>query len=94
VPIKDGVKKQIATATASDFAIVLQKSKFDKIAREVTVSRNLKAPIKKGEVVGEVVYKLDDEEIGRVDIVADEDMGRVGWFKRLIRKILAWLGLD
>jgi hypothetical protein len=41
-----------------------------------------------------VVYKLDDEEIGRVDIVADEDMGRVGWFKRLIRKILAWLGLD
>ncbi len=94
VPIKDGVKKQIATATASDFAIVLQKSEFDKITREVTVSRNLKAPIKRGEVVGEVIYKLNDEEIGRVDIVADEDMGRVGWFKRLIRKILAWLGLD
>lgn len=94
VPIKDGVKKQLATATASDFAIVLQKSEFDKITREVTVSKNLKAPIKKGEVVGEVVYKLNDEEIGRVNIVADEDMGRVGWFKRLIRKILAWLGLD
>lgn len=94
LPIKDGVRKKIKTATAADFSVVLSKSEFKDITREVNVYTDIKAPIKKGEIVGEAVYKVGDREIGKVDIVADEDMGRVGWFKRLIRKILEWLGLD
>ena len=94
LPIKDGVRKKIKTATAADFSIVLSKSEFKEIKRELSVYTNLEAPIKKGEVVGEIIYKIEDREIGRVEIVADEDIGKVGWFKRLIRKILSWLGLD
>lgn len=54
----------------------------------------LKPLLKKGFRVGDVVYLLDDVEIGRVEIVTSQSMKRAGWFTRLIRTILSWLGLD
>ncbi len=94
INIEEGKEKKIKTATASDFGIILNKADFDKIEREVVVDSDVKAPIAKGEKVGEIIFKLEGEEIGRIDIVTDESMARANWFIRLIRKILSWLGLS
>jgi hypothetical protein len=37
---------------------------------------------------------LEEKELGRVNIVLSEDMEKAGWFTLLIRKILAFFGLE
>ena len=73
---------------------MLNKDDFDKIEKKVEITKTVQAPAQKGETVGEVVYMLEDKEIGRVEIVLSEDMEKAGWFTLLIRKILSFFGLD
>lgn len=37
---------------------------------------------------------VGEKELGRIEIVLSEDMEKAGWFTLLIRKILAFFGLD
>lgn len=94
INIKDGENKKIKTEAASDFSVLLNKDDFDKVERKVEITKTIKAPAKKGEIVGEVIYVLEGEEIGRVDIALSEDMEKAGWFTLLIRRILAFFGLE
>lgn len=94
INIKDGVKKKIKTEAAADFSILLNKNDFDKIEKKVEVTKTVKAPAQEGDVVGEIVYMLGEEEIGRVEIVLSESMKKANWFTLLIRRILAFFGLD
>ena len=94
INIKDGESKKIKTEAAADFSVLLNKNDFDKIERKVEITKTVKAPAQKGQVVGEVIYKIGDRELGRVDIVLSEDMDKAGWFTLLIRRILAFFGLE
>lgn len=94
INIKDGKEKKIKTECAEDFSVLLNKNDFDRVEKRVEVTKTVQAPASKGEEVGEIVYILDDEEIGRVKIVLSEDMEKAGWFTLLIRKILSFFGLD
>ena len=38
------------------------------------LEETVEAPVKRGDVLGYLVYKLDGEELGRVTIIAAEDM--------------------
>jgi len=94
INIKDGKEKKIKTEAASDFSVLLNKEDFDKIVKKVDVNKTIQAPAHKGDVVGEVVYMVGEKELGRIEIVLSEDMEKAGWFTLLIRKILAFFGLD
>lgn len=90
INIKDGKEKKIKTEAAADFSVLLNKDDFDKIEKKVEITKTVQAPAKKGETVGEIVYMLEEKELGRVEIVLSEDMEKAGWFTRLIRKILSF----
>ena len=49
------------------------------IERRAVWGKNLKAPVKEGDKVGEAVYTLNGEEIGRVDIVAAESVEPISY---------------
>ena len=84
----------ISLSFCSDFSVLLNKEDFDKIVKKVDVNKTIQAPAHKGDVVGEVVYMVGEKELGRIEIVLSEDMEKAGWFTLLIRKILAFFGLD
>ena len=58
------------------------------------VAYAVKAPIEEGVTCGYVVYFLEDQELGRVELRTAENMSRANWFVRLVRKILAFFGLE
>ena len=43
--------------------------------------------MKKGDVVGNMTYFLNEKEIGKIDVIADENIKRAGFFDYL-QKIL------
>lgn len=93
VEVKDGKEKRVKTQTASDLSVLVHISEAEKITSAVDITEKLKAPVEAGTKVGYVVYSLDGEEIGRVELVTAEKMARANWFVRLVRRILAWFGL-
>jgi D-alanyl-D-alanine carboxypeptidase (penicillin-binding protein 5/6) len=48
------------------------------------------APLSKGQGVGNVIVSLGDAEIGRVPLVALEEVPTGGFWRRLIDTILLW----
>ncbi len=94
INIKDGKNKKISTEAAEDFSVLLNINDFDKIQKKVEINKEVHAPAKKGDVVGEVIYILDEEEVGRIDIALSEDMEKAGWLTLLVRRILAFFGLE
>lgn len=94
INIKNGKNKKIATEAAEDFYALLNVEDFEKVQRKVEINKKVSAPAKKGEAVGEVIYFVEDEEIGRIDIVLSENMEKANWFTILIRRILAFFGLE
>ena len=47
----------------------------------------VQAPVSKGDVLGRVVYRLDGNEIGSVDIVAEDGVAKAGFPDYLLRAL-------
>ena len=46
----------------------------DKLTKEVFTEERIVAPVKKGDVLGRLVYSYDGQEIGSVDLIATKDV--------------------
>ena len=55
---------------------------FKNIELVVVLNNYLQAPLYKGQSVGKVIFKLDDEEISEIGLVSLEDIKSKGLFGR------------
>ncbi len=67
-----------------EFSAVVGKGKASAVEKRVTMPENLTAPVKKGDIVGEVEYLLDGEVIGKVDVTALEDADKIAYLGVLL----------
>lgn len=87
-----GGEEDFAEVEAEDSGnIVLKKGEADKIEVKRNISENIKAPLKKGEKVGELVYMLDGKEIEKKDIVVKADVNKIKLYKMYIKLLKKWL---
>ena len=76
---------------ATQFSKLVDKSDRKGIEKEYVIPDVLTAPIKEGDVIGAVIYKLNGEEIGRSDIFVKENIEKITFldlFGRIIKTIL------
>lgn len=90
VPIKNGVKQNIAFSTPKTFShTCTSKVKKEDIKKQVALNGNLKAPIKKGDTLGQIEYTLNGKVIGTLPITAAESMKKITYpviFSRTMKK--------
>ena len=75
--VYEAKKDQRVTLTVeNEIYAVIPKGKdiSSEITMEVETVENISAPITKGEVLGEVIYKYKDSEIARADLLAANDV--------------------
>ncbi len=78
--VQRGVEDSVATMQKEPFTYVdTSGGDLSAIERKAVWGKNLKAPVKEGDKVGEAVYTLNGEEIGRVDIVAAESVEPISY---------------
>lgn len=65
---------------------------LDAVEKKIKMKKDIKAPAKKGDVVGAAVYSLDGKEIGRVNIVLTENVKKAGFVDYLEKSANALLG--
>lgn len=92
VKVKRGVKEKIKAKQQKAFTYVdTTGADISQIERKVKIKKEIKAPVKKGDKIGEAKYYLGGQEIGTVDIVAEESMEEMSYksvFEDVIEKTL------
>ncbi len=76
VPVKKGVKSQVALISGDDASALLPVDKVNMVQTDTQAPQSLQAPIKKGDAVGKVTATLDGEVIAECRLVAAEDVER------------------
>lgn len=74
VPVKKGVEEEIKVKAESSFSILCQKGSSEEIQVETFMPDEIKAPVAAGEVLGKMIFKKGEEQIGEVDLVAGQDV--------------------
>lgn len=80
LPIKGSIQKNVEYEVKDRFSYTCFKG-VDKegITKEVHMNEDIMAPLKKGDTVGTITYYLNNKAIGKIDIVALEDVKKASY---------------
>ena len=62
------------------FSYITEKGSLSKTEYKIELPEHISAPVKKGDVVGEIVFTSGGREVGKADIVADGDVEKIDYF--------------
>lgn len=82
-PLWYGRESMVNAGLAENFSITMPRGKKDEVEAITRINSDLKAPIAKGDVVGEVQIKLNNEVIATQALVAMSDVDRANFIVRL-----------
>ncbi|MCW8996627.1 MAG: serine hydrolase [Psychromonas sp.] len=79
-----GSQEMIRLGVAVNTPITLPRGQAKNLNADFVIDNKLRAPIKKGDKVGEVHYSISDEPVATYDLIALETVNEGGLFSRLI----------
>lgn len=77
--VQKGVKDKVAIHSTGTVSLLMPKNSKDQITRTTHWNKDITAPIKKGDVLGYVNIYVGDDEVGRLEITACEDVKRLNF---------------
>lgn len=78
VAIKKGVKPDVALLKPEPFKGLLKVGETsDQVKKTICLAKDLKAPIKKGAKLGEIIYRINDRELGKVTLYSKESVRKM-----------------
>jgi D-alanyl-D-alanine carboxypeptidase (penicillin-binding protein 5/6) len=83
----DGKYKKMKGVTEKNFQYPMLVDKKSAIKREVLLPEKVKGEIREKQKLGEIVIRLDDQIIGKVDIVSPVYVPKANLFTRFIRRL-------
>ena len=89
LPVFDGVADTLEVENIESDGVIVQRGAHS-VEEYIKLSKFATAPIRRGEVFGEVIFTLDGEAISRVKLVATEDIDKKkekGFFEKLIESL-------
>lgn len=90
IPLNKGIEKEIGVTAAQGFSVCVANDGSETVETRVELPENVEAPVIKGQIVGRMIITLDGTEIGSVDLLADNDYKKAGFFDRIKDLIAFW----
>ncbi|GGI12100.1 D-alanyl-D-alanine carboxypeptidase family protein [Gottfriedia solisilvae] len=86
--ISKGKTKNVNVVTKSPVSVVLKKGEaLNKVTKNIKLKKDLQAPIKKGQVVGELELKQGNRVLSTTDLVAKNNIPKAKWYDLFKRTI-------
>jgi D-alanyl-D-alanine carboxypeptidase (penicillin-binding protein 5/6) len=79
VPVAGGENAEVAAVPTEDLRLVVRRSGERAVAVEARIPRLLQAPVSRRQELGVVVVRQGEDELGRVPVVAADDVRSTGW---------------
>lgn len=83
IAVSHGTEETVQPVCQETPVFLLKKGQRDGVEQSVYLPEKLEAPVKSGDVIGRVTVTLNGGEIGGYDIVAAEDVPRMGLLSAL-----------
>ena len=93
VNVDKGIFASVDAILETDSGCLIQKGKSKSISTNITIEDTVSAPISKGQILGEITYSIDEEEISKVNIVAKEDVKKLNLVNMSARVLENWFKL-
>lgn len=91
VPVLYGKSDHVIAITQSNTSVVIDKQEKDNIKTHLNIPKTLKAPVKKGDVIGEMIITLNGETLVKSNLIADRNIKKksaADYFIYMLRGLL------
>ena len=78
--VTKGVQESINLVLENDVGILIKKGQDKEIQQTVNVEENIVAPVYEGQKIGDIVYTLNGEEVGRANVIAQSSVEKKSIF--------------
>ena len=86
--VEGGVREYVSVERPGAFSYLdMTGANLAEVEKRTEMNENLSAPLKKGDVIGYIVYSIDGREIGRAGLTAGEAVEKAGFIDYLIKSI-------
>lgn len=87
VPVWLGEHRTVPVSLAEPVKVVGHKANFTKAKAELVLDKTIKAPVKKGDVVGKFVVTMEGQEPITASVIAEADVKKLGFIGQAIEGI-------
>ena len=87
VPVWLGEQRTVPVSVAQPIQVVGHKATFSKAKAELVLDKTVKAPVKKGDIVGQFVVTLEGREPVSAPVIAEADVKKLGFVGQAIEGI-------
>ena len=88
IPVILGRQTEVQPVMAEEKSVLVEKLQRDNVLKTLDLAIDVQAPVQKGQKLGTLILSCNDEILAEVDIVAAEDVEKLGWwdiFSRMVR---------
>ena len=80
VKIEKGVISETNVIAEKNCGTLIKKGNDFNIEQKIEMPDVIQAPVKKGEIVGKVIYRLNEKNIGECNLIVMQDIDKIGFF--------------
>lgn len=91
IGIEKGEKDFVNIVFEKDNFVLLPKGQNDNIDKSIMFEEHLVAPISKGDVLGKMIVSIDGKKSHEIDLIAEEDIGKIGLFDMMKKTMRLFL---
>ena len=93
VDVDKGIQPQVNLVLEEDACVLIKKGNTGNISQNVVINENISAPIKQGEVLGKIQYKVGEEIIIEKNLIAGSDVEKSNLWNITTNLYLKWFNM-
>ena len=93
VHVNKGIEKKVNVILEEDCSVLIKKGDTGNITQNVVINQNISAPIKQGDILGEIEFKAGDEVILEKNLVAQKDVAKSTMWNITTNLYLKWFNM-
>ena len=93
VPVKGGMEETVGAIAGESPEILMETASMGEIEQDISWTPELRAPVRKGDVIGRKTYSAKGETVAQVDITAAGDVEKISFSSAFTYLLHSFLGL-
>ena len=82
-PLFYGVEEVISLGVSENVSVTIPRGSYEKLEAQIKMPKIIEAPVRKGDVLGELLLMMDEETIYKTSVISLENYEQAGLFSRL-----------
>ena len=93
VLVEKGVESSVDAIFEEEAGVLIKKGQEKSITQEINIPDKISVPVKQGQVIGDIVFKLDNQELARINVIAKKEIKKTGFLNNSSHMFEKWFNL-